>query len=434
MSSINKQSMIFLLLLVAVLAIAGCGNSANRCSEGDNCIYYQGSRGIITLLETPPNYMYYRSGDIGTGANDIDINVRLQNDGASDSMGAVFISGFAPELFEICYQTENGNCEYYNIGRAATSCYFDLGNIGTTLGGTFFAFNCWGIGVTNSAGGRTLSLNFNQLREAFGWSWLPQGVNIQLANRDGGYWDVQTNFQGYSFDIFRHGKRLMALVSQLDFKSHNGDVFYLKGDNPDSPGGDIDYKTFTVSFKSQWPAGQDYFRVPYQIKTCYAYTTFVSPMLCVDPDPFSSEEKVCRSETYTWGGSQGAPVAVTRVEQTNTGQEVILDITIRNIGSGKVWDVGYLEACSPYFPGSVKENYKNVVYIGEARVGTTAIDCSRNFRVRLDPKTEEARFTCRYPLEFGGDVGSAYTIPLKMELWYGYEETINNQLTVRRLS
>jgi hypothetical protein len=157
-------------------------------------------------------------------------------------------------------------------------------------------------------------------------------------------------------------------------------------------------------------------------------------MICVDPDPFSDEQKVCRSETYVWGGSQGAPVAVTRLDQTNTGKEVILDITIRNIGPGTVWDVGYLEGCSPYFPGKVRPSMKDVVYIGYAYIGTRALDCSNYYSVRLDPNTKEARITCRYNMNDADDIGSAYAVPLRMELWYGYEETISQQVTVRKLN
>jgi hypothetical protein len=99
-----------------------------------------------------------------------------------------------------------------------------------------------------------------------------------------------------------------------------------------------------------------------------------------------------------------------------------------------VWDVGYLEACSPYFPGDVKPNMLNIVHIGYAYVGSKPLDCTNFYTVRLDPNTQEARMTCRYDMTDADDIGSGYTIPLKMELWYGYEESIVRQLRVRKVN
>ncbi|MGV8169254.1 MAG: hypothetical protein ACP5N3_04325, partial [Candidatus Nanoarchaeia archaeon] len=265
-------------------------------------------------------------------------------------------------------------------------------------------------------------------------NWETTWVNsLQLnINDDGEVLNFGIGVDGLG--LLSYGRSLMVVVSSLNLHGLGGSVFTLKGDNAASPGGDIDFKTFEVQMIAPWPAGQDFFKVPYQVKTCYAYTTFVSPMICIDPDPFSEEIKVCSSEAYSWGGSQGAPIAVTRVTQTNTGKEVILDITIRNVGPGRVWDVGYLEGCSPYFPGKVRPTMLNVVYIGYAYIGTKPLDCSNYYKVRLDPETEEARMTCRYNMGEADDIGSAYAVPLKMELWYGYEETYSNQITIRKLN
>jgi len=433
----KKLNIVFIsLLLASVLLVAGCsgiglfGDKRGQCSEGKSCTYYSGTRGIITYLESPPYTAYYNSKDLtSSDGNIVEFNVRLKNDGASPAYGAVFLTGFGPESFEI-YKYVDGVPERIFIDNANLGCYFNF--LGWGSDGVSFTAGCdagsvWVLNDLNYGG----SINLERVGEIFGWDLPDIDVDIR---RVGDTWNFGANALGYLVSgQIGQGTLLMALISNLEFDKYGGSVFHMKGDNPDSPGGDIDYHTFQVRMVGDWPAGQDYYDIPYQIRTCYAYSTFVSPMLCIDPNPFSEEQKVCRSETYTWGGSQGAPVAVTRMTQLNTGQEVVMDITIKNVGPGTVWDVGRLEGCSPYFPGRVTSSMKNVVYIGNAWVGNRPVDCSRNYMIRLDPNTKEASFTCTYDIREAGDVGSAYAAPLKMELWYGYEEDINQQLRIRRL-
>lgn len=424
------------ILFISPLVIAGCsgfgGDRRGQCSEGDNCIYYTGSRGIITYMDRPPRMFYFRSSDMGdVDGNTVEFNVRLRNDGASDSYGAIFLTGFSGDMFRITRIDDKGESPVV-IGRNRDSCYFDVMSLGQTIGDWNFMVSCLGGSYTSFGGTREIDLGsafFETLADEFGWSIPLDSLRVSW-NEDG-----LLNFGvGSNMGVMNFGRSLMVIVSSLNLEGLGGSTFTMRGDNSEYPGGDIDYKTFKVQMTSRWPAGQDYFNIPYQIKSCYAYTTFVSPMLCIDTDPFSDERKVCDAETYTWGGSQGAPVAVTNVRQTNTGRELILDITIRNVGGGRVWDVGYLEGCSPYYPGQVKPLMLNVVYIGYAYVGDKQLDCSKYYQVRLDPNTGEGRMTCRYDMSDADDIGSGYQIPLKMELWYGYEETISQQITVRKLN
>ena len=427
------MKIILFLIIISTLLLAGCsglfGDKRSACAADESCRYYTGSRGIVMYPEASTRTLYYRPSDIGTlDGNMAEFNVRLINDGASDSYGAIFISGFAPELFAL-YKYENGMRERIFVERGSVNnCFFDLLGFGNTLS---FVAGCQGMILSQSGMGNwRLSLDFERLGSLLGRNFPPITVNLQdLGNNN---WNIGLGYDGIGVNIFKHGAILMAMVMNMNFDQFGGSTFVMKGDNADSPGGDYDYKTFAVQLISSWPAGQDYFRVPYQIKSCYAYTTFVSPMVCIDPDPFSAEPKVCHAESMSWGGTQGAPVAVTRMTQMNTGREMILEFTIKNVGPGTVWDVGYLESCSPYFPGAVKPNMHNVVYIGQAWMGDIPVDCTNTYKIRLDPRTQQAQFTCRYNLYESGNVGSAYTIPLKMELWYGYEENYNNQITVRR--
>jgi len=430
---------ILIITLIAAILLSGCsafGDKRGRCSAGDNCKYYNGNRGVITYLDRPQSTLFFHSKDANNpDGNAVEFQTRLINDGASTTYGAAFISGFDPNLFDVWYIDDTGEHQV-NIFKNAGNCFFDLLGFGgntISLDGTKFVTSCFGVDATHYSNNQWgADVNMNQLGQLFGTNAWPD-MNIGLQQAGDGNFRFNFGGDGSYLNFFNHGEMLMSIVTGIDFTSYGGAPFYMLGDNADSPGGDLDYKSFKVRLRENWPAGQDYIRVPYQVKTCYAYTTFVAPMLCVDPNPWSDEKKVCIDVSYSWGGSQGAPVAVTRLEQTNTGKEVIMDITIRNTGPGTVWDVGYLAACSPYFPGTVRPNMHNVVYIGTAWVGNHRVDCSKDM-VRLDPRTKEARFTCSYDyLADGEDIGSAYATPLKMELWYGYEEVISNQLTLRRL-
>jgi hypothetical protein len=429
--------MFLVLLFASSLVLAGCtgvfsGSKRGQCSEGDNCRYYTGSRGIMMYMDRPPSMFYYRSSDLGDiDGNTVEMNVRLLNDGASDSYGALYLTGFSGDMFKITRIDSTGEHPVI-ISDNRDSCYFDVMSLGKSIGDWNFLMGCWGGTYKQFGNTQQIDLGgqfFKTLSTKFGWN-IPLD-NLQVSWNENGLLNLGV---GADFGVMNFGRSLMMIVSSLDFEGLGGSVFTMKGDNSAYPGGDIDFKTFKVQMTSRWPAGQDYFNIPYQIKTCYAYTTFVSPMLCIDPDPFSDERKVCNAETYTWGGSQGAPVAVTRVQQTNTGKELLIELTIKNVGPGRVWDAGYLEGCSPYFPGQVKPKMLNTVYLGYAYVGDRPLDCTNYYQVRLDPNTQEARITCRYDMTTADDIGSGYQIPLKMELWYGYEETVSQQITVRKLN
>ncbi|MCF7866662.1 hypothetical protein K9L67_01610 [Candidatus Woesearchaeota archaeon] len=431
---------IIILLIIALILITGCdfiGSENRGCTAGDACRYYTGTEGIWMYEETPPRYLYYRSEDVADpDGNAIDISVRVENHGASEAKGAVFLTGFAEGMSDIFIVEDNGNLREVTISNILDACYFDLDTVGgaSSLTNMFGLFSCGGFTGGNRPGGWSIGTNFKQVAETFGWNLGGlEALNFELGRDYDSGWNFKLGVDDEYFNFMYNGRALAFLVSNLDLERWGGAGYNLNGDNQDTPGGDVDYKQFKVKMEGTWPAGQDFFDIRYQLKSCYGYTTYVSPMLCIDSDPFSSEDKVCVSEQMNFGGTQGAPVTVTNVDQTNTGKELILDFEIRNSGNGKVWDVGRLEACSPYFPGSVKPSYHDVVYIGPARVGYREITCNTR-KVRLDPKSGTGRFTCRVPSEIGGDVGSGTQIPLQMELWYGYEEVQTNQLTVRKLS
>ncbi|MBW2983238.1 hypothetical protein KY327_02950, partial [Candidatus Woesearchaeota archaeon] len=244
-----------------------------------------------------------------------------------------------------------------------------------------------------------------------------------------------------------HGRMLVILLSQLNFHRYNGYPFsggvdldanpsgVLRGDNYYHPGGDYGFQNFQAHVVS-WPQGLDRYDATWQVDACYAYSTYAAPSICVDPAPYDDRDKVCHPREYTWSGSQGAPVAITSLKQDSTPRKMILTFTIRNVGQGEVFHPGYMERCSPYYPGRFDARYKDIVYIGDIRIGGGTPDnpsgrltCTPGYKVRL--RDGVGTFTCEYNLQYAGS-RNAYETPVVVELWYGYHETIKTHTLIKR--
>ena len=105
-----------------------------------------------------------------------------------------------------------------------------------------------------------------------------------------------------------------------------------------------------------------------------------------------------------------------------------------------MYDPAWLEKCSPYYPGRVTPEDKNVVYLGDVRIGSMGLDdgagsggitCNPR-AIRLDPKTKTGSTTCTYPLEYA-NLKSAYQTPLTVELWYGYSKVTQQNIHIKRV-
>jgi hypothetical protein len=168
------------------------------------------------------------------------------------------------------------------------------------------------------------------------------------------------------------------------------------------------------------------------LTNCYLYTTFAAPLVCIDPDPYSDVRKVCSPDQLSFSGSQGAPIAITSIEQEASPRRSTFRINIQNVGRGEVFDAGQIQKCSPYIADRVRPSDKNVVYVGDIRIGNQRlIDCTPRGFVRL--QNGRGTITCSYPYEFVG-LQSAYETPLYVELWYGYSDTELRQMQIKRIT
>ena len=433
----EKSSKILLVTLVfIVLFISACDTFGDRqqiCAENpEACDYYQGTQGVEMRLMNAPSTMYYYSDQLREKeyGGQATFDVQVQNRGASNARGAVFITGFGPSY--TIYRMDDGST--VNIGEFYGGCSIGFRGGSGTLSG--FSLNCPGIGSFFTDGDSwDFTARADEILREFDIVDLGD-YNIRNLIVDGsskgGEFDIGAIVEGdISMSNFFHGKLHIALLNHIDlFREYGGMMFKLRGDNPTYPGGQQDIKTFEVEMDTDWPAGTDQMRVPYNIKSCYQYSTFASPQVCIDPNPQSGEEKVCNPNTVLNTRTQGGPVAVTNMEQINTGRSVELKFTIENRGSGTVWAPDKLERCSPYYQDRQKQRYHDEVWVGWAELGGRPLECDR-YKVNLENGRGQLR--CTFDIrDAAQDISSAYTEALRMELWYGYSQSIQRTLNVRR--
>ena len=409
-----------IILLAILLMVSGCGTWNPTQTNPENEQFYQGSEGVLMRFVpgSPPPRMFYYANDL-TYDNSFDVSVELHNMGASETIGATYISGYSPHIVAI----EGVELSTNPIG----DCAFGLGGGGS--GGLNLNFDCLGINVNFYDNGN-MNIRIDEAMSIFG---IPLNfVDFSMLN---GQWrfNMDMSLLGDNLDLFNHGRMMILALSVLDFRQYNGFPFnggigIMKGDNYYYPGGEFGFQDFTAHIYD-WPSGLDETRMTFQVDACYGYSTYAAPLICIDPAPFDETDKVCTPHEYTWSGSQGAPVAITSLKQDPTPKGMFLTFTVRNVGGGEVIHLGHLERCSPYYPGRFDGRFKDVVYIGDIRISNQQLTCTPGYEIRLNNGV--GTFTCEYRLDFAGSK-TAYETPVVVELWYGYHDSIQTQTLIKR--
>lgn len=422
------------LCLLSLLLLTSCGTTnENDRLRNEYAKYFTGTEGVEARFENVPVRLYYYGID-DTSGNEFSFGVQTENKGASFSRGGVYVSGFDPNLLQF---------RQIPIRGGTGACGISIGQIG--LGEFGGIFHCDGVDVGISDDVTSVRVDsVAALLQSFGKQWMdPNRFDISFnGQNDPNGWNVAFQFPTGTADLeyYQHGRLFITMfLSAIDFKKNGGQEFRLAGDTYDFPGGESQYFIYDGRI-IDWPPGVDQTDQKLLLTSCYQYTTYADPVVCIDPEPFSDNRKVCTPQSRTWNGGNGAPVAITSIEQENTPRKIIFRINVRNVGGGTVYDPGALEKCSPYYPGRVTAEDLNVVWLGDVRIGQTGL-AGRGGRggmtcypevIRLDPKTKSGTTTCTYPLEFT-NLRSAYQTPLTVELWYGYSKAIERTLTIKRV-
>jgi hypothetical protein len=114
----------------------------------------------------------------------------------------------------------------------------------------------------------------------------------------------------------------------------------LEGKNQYNPEGGYAVMTYKDRSGVRVPFDADYYEPNILIHSCYKYETTADVMVCIDPEPYKvvEERKVCNMDSgvFSTGGSQGAPIAVTKVEEEVGSDKIYFRVYFSNAGSGSV--------------------------------------------------------------------------------------------------
>tara|TARA_Y100000294_G_scaffold139725_1_gene133307 strand:- start:75 stop:869 length:795 start_codon:yes stop_codon:yes gene_type:complete len=175
---------------------------------------------------------------------------------------------------------------------------------------------------------------------------------------------------------------------------------------------------------------------------CYPYVTKASPAVCVDPSPFDDrQEKVCRIGSQTLD-TQGAPIAITKIDQEASTNKIQFKIAIENVGGGDVLTPeDIFGECDPWGFGTLGRKDFDRVQVKNIRVGGEDLfgkgKCApfadgSNDLIRLF--NGEGFVICTLTVSELGGGQSAYTTPLNIELEYNYRSTISKSISISKLT
>jgi len=179
---------------------------------------------------------------------------------------------------------------------------------------------------------------------------------------------------------------------------------------------------FPESSYAEVPFGETY-TPTLMLSSCYQYQTIATPSVCVISHPSDIvSTDVCKPGTITLS-SQGAPVAVTKVEQEVMEQMMNFVITVENVGTGKVVNLDSLFSACPF---ELKHTDLNNVKITVKLSGGGEPVCTPGNNIRLvDGK---GVVFCKIPLE----METSYTTPLIIQLDYGYSQSVTRTFEIVR--
>ncbi|MBN2567134.1 hypothetical protein JXB02_03575 [Candidatus Woesearchaeota archaeon] len=225
---------------------------------------------------------------------------------------------------------------------------------------------------------------------------------------------------------------VIVLGLEDDYVSRTGSeptAIEIRGKSISEPYGEVQIRTYGL--RSDYV--DDYSETHHSVimaTACYRYRTEASPTVCIDTDVYNLRPgpKPCSASTLTFAG-QGAPVAVTQVEQqmVPSGDYLIPQfiITVENKGGGTIIDPYRVsEICSS--TGTTVEDW-NTIYL-EAFMGDRLLDCRPNpLRMRSGLDTIRCYYQQGFPKE-----DPTYSTTLDLRLDYGYSFTVSQGMTIEK--
>jgi hypothetical protein len=472
----------WLFVSLLLLVLAGCGPAAHRQLAGSGVeleilnqhylrdIYFDYHS---TTRPAPEHLESLQGGDM---VRLFDLSVLLHNQGYADSLVALYVSGFDPNLFTLVplgpYTFRHGNryC-YWDVTVESDSVF--RGYLLCPVGdGTFFGGGLIGDG-TSLTGGRVDAYNLNidslvrNLANELNQEWLVAVANTGLfsdvdiscesstAARDSlrqerGGWVVGGSSAACRISMGRtelffnrasRGTLTLAKYGKFLRECQNGCVpvpspllpyDYLAGVSERFPMGHMAQVDFGVFMdRGKWPPNLNEHQQLFQVTTCSLYTTYITPVVCIDPTPGLTDGQVCRPGNIQVA-PQAAPLRITRVDQVNQGPRVMFTIHVEDQRGGAAFHPGAVDFCAPGSPEQYARELRNMAEVIDARImGSLArLDC-RDGRIPLN--NGRGQITCFYDLPPNSLGAAAYQTTLSIEIGYLYREQRTVQSTIHRI-
>lgn len=398
-------------------------------------------------MASPPSQMYFYEDDYGQMYDDdntFNIFIDVHNVGASWAKGGMYVTGYDPHMITIDRmdlapaQGFGGNC-FLDVGQAGTGGGSFWESVGFMAGcngvasGYKYGDDAWGFNVEN-LGNLWGTVSGQTIEEDAWWKDVSFSYdNAQFGDTNSQFFTMDLGLD-YNYNNLNHGRGMLILLAGLSFERFGGIEYVLAPDDYDYPGGEQS----TLAFKgyvNAWPQGLDRKNTAFEVTNCYVYSTFAQIPVCIDTDPYSLDDKVCVPREITYKSGNGAPVAVTRVNQENTRHVIYFDFTIKNVGGGEVFDMMQMEVCNPNAPVRLNPTHFNKVYFMDARIGQQHLICNpvRGKGVHLSDSNEGQQVRCQYIIDQPVS-RSGYETDLIIELGYGYSDSISRRTTIKRVA
>jgi hypothetical protein len=174
---------------------------------------------------------------------------------------------------------------------------------------------------------------------------------------------------------------------------------------------------------------------------CYDYKGYATANVCIDRNPQGATpvEKTCRTSIVLLSQGQGGPVSIDKIEpymivEVINGVELVrpqFKIFVQNRGRGVVFKPGSIAQFCGH--GDIDSDVYNNVRLDNIAFSNFNIhdfDCLPGSFVL---KGGSDHITCTLKRERALQKDAAYTTPLRVEISYGYKETISKELRIEKI-
>ena len=165
---------------------------------------------------------------------------------------------------------------------------------------------------------------------------------------------------------------------------------------------------------------------------CYYYETVTGPSVCIDPQPYSAIEKVCQAKDLSMT-SQGAPIAITRIDEETFATKTQFRITVKNVGNGQVAEGTEGKCAKP----TVQRDDIDKLKVEYVKASTTELSCGPFIDTNIKGNSGlirlisgEGSIICELPSDLYSNYVNAYTTPLSIKLSYSYRTSTQRNLRI----